>query len=218
MVGCAMGPRRTSSPWRRGGERGQRRARRGEGDSFPQGRRGAGKEGRRSRRCRCCKPNLLSLAASRLRANLVQASECFARSREEAKGPRGPVNKPLAGPKALQNDRSGRWCRVVNLTLLPLFGPSGYWAAMLGWGARRGSGGGSPAEARRRRGGTLLTSRGVGGVDDSLSSSHPCAPAPLREVSPYGKGGNGVRSVHLTNGWRAERRLDSTVPDRGIAL
>ena len=97
-----------------------------------------------------------------------------------------PFDKPLAGPKALQNDRSRRWCRVVTLTRFPFLGPSGYWAEMLGWGARRGSGGGSPAEARRRRGGTLLTSRGVGGVDDSLSSSHPCAPAPLREASPNG--------------------------------
>ena len=54
-------------------------------DGFPQGRRGAGKTGRGSRRSRCCKPNLHSFAPSRLRANLLKARECFARSREDAK-------------------------------------------------------------------------------------------------------------------------------------
>ncbi len=55
-------------------------------DGFPQGRRGAGKTGRGSRRSRCCKPNLHSFAPSRLRANPLKARECFARSREDAKG------------------------------------------------------------------------------------------------------------------------------------
>ena len=30
-------------------------------------------------------------------------------------------------------------------------------------------------------------------------------------------GGNGVRSVHLTNRWGAQKRCESTAPDRGIA-
>jgi hypothetical protein len=45
-----------------------------------------------------------------------------------------PFNKSLAGPKAPRIGRSGPWCPVMNLTGFPLFGPSGYWAEVLGRG------------------------------------------------------------------------------------
>ena len=50
-------------------------------DGFPQGRRGAGKTGRGSRRSRCCKPNLHSFAPSRLRAKSRRSQTRWQRPR-----------------------------------------------------------------------------------------------------------------------------------------
>ena len=40
----------------------------------------------------------------------------------------------------------------------------------------------------------------------------------VANVRVHGEGGNGVRSVHLTNRWRDQKRCESTGLDRGIAL
>ena len=85
-------------------------------DGFPQGRRGAGKTGRGSRRSRCCKPNLHSFAPSRLRAKPSRWCECFARGREDAKDLGGeamrqicPFDKSTGEPRALRIGRAGVW-------------------------------------------------------------------------------------------------------------
>jgi hypothetical protein len=63
-------------------------------------------------------------------ANRWSASRGIAVGREQW-GQICPFDKSLAGPKALRIDRSGPWYRVVNLTRLPLFGPSGNWGGGL---------------------------------------------------------------------------------------